>query len=230
MNAGAKLQLSSGHSGGGASDARSFYHNPNSLAGWDLTPEERAFATDPAWMLMKNRIVEKTVAFFAGLSTSMQERISDDPLLAEIRQTPPKISRGENFKGLPWVLLDYPRRFGKADLFAVRTLFWWGKYFSVTLHVKGSYKERWWPTIAEHSRELGTAGFHIGIADNEWRHELEEDNYRPLQGMNASEREAIAGAHHFLKLSAKCSLSHGDETGVLLLRLHDTVMNVLEKG
>ncbi|MDP4215755.1 MAG: hypothetical protein Q8927_06100 [Bacteroidota bacterium] len=228
MNAGAKLQLSSGHSGEGAADAASFYHNPNSPAGWDLTPEERAFAAEPAWMLMKNRIVGKTVSFFGGLATSMQQRTSGDPHLSEIRQTPPKISRGENFQGLPWVVLDYPRRFGKQDIFAVRTLFWWGKYFSVTLHLKGSYKARWWQTIRERSDELEAAGFHIGIAGNEWRHELEDDNYRPLKGMNAAEREAIAGAHDFLKLSAKCGLSHGDETGPLLLRLHDTVMGVLE--
>jgi hypothetical protein len=48
--------------------------------------------------------------------------------------------------------------------------------------------------------------------------------------MKAADRDAIAGANEFLKLSAKCGLSGGDETGVLLLRLHDTVMKVLEKG
>ena len=55
----------------------------------------------------------------------------------------PKISKGENYKGLPWLVLDYPRYFNKEDIFAIRTLFWWGNFFSITLHISGKYKMRY---------------------------------------------------------------------------------------
>ncbi len=238
---GAKIQLSSGHSEDqGTGDPR-FYHNISTIgAGWALSPEEAAFVADPGWILMKNRIIARTVAFFAELGASMQNR--DIPgnrpnqpggdgvageVLREIRQTPPRISKGENYRGLPYVVLDYPRRFGREDVFAIRTLFWWGNYFSVTLHLKGRYKDMFVTVIRERLSTLAGAGFHIGISDDEWRHELEEDNYRALAGLDGGSLDRIFSGKGFLKLSAKCGLHHGEATGSILLQLYDTVMEVI---
>ena len=55
-----------------------------------------------------------------------------------IVQSTPKIAKGENYLQLPYVLLDYPRCFDKENIFAIRTMFWWGNFFSITLHLSGS--------------------------------------------------------------------------------------------
>jgi hypothetical protein len=238
---GAKIQLSSGHSEDQGAGGPRFYHNISTIrAAWGLSPEEAVFVGDPGWILMKNRIIGRTVAFFAELGAVMQNR---DPSgngadrqsgggvaeegLREIRQTPPRISKGENYRGLPYVVLDYPRRFGRDDVFAIRTLFWWGNYFSVTLHLKGLYKDMFVDVIRERIPTLAGAGFHIGISDDEWRHELDEDNYRPLAGLDAGSPGGIFPEKGFLKLSAKCGLDHGEATGPVLLQLYDTVMEVI---
>ena len=70
-----------------------------------------------------------------------------DRLPAEVAEISPKISKGENYNGLPYVMFDYPRFFTKENVFAVRTFFWWANYFSVTLHLKGEYKEMFAETI-----------------------------------------------------------------------------------
>jgi hypothetical protein len=248
---GAKIQLSSGHSEGEGTGGTPFYHNIKTGTdmgmggaigtGWTLSPEESAFVADPAWILMKNRIIVRTVAFFAELGGWMQGRepaaLVEGPVqsqasvnLQAIRQTPPRISKGENYKGLPYVVLDYPRRFGRDDVFAIRTLFWWGNYFSVTLHLKGRYKDLFLAAIRQHISVLGSAGFHIGISDDEWRHELEEDNYRALTGMDAAALNKIFLGKGFLKLSAKCGLQHGEATGAILLQLYYTVIQVINSA
>lgn len=52
----------------------------------------------------------------------------------------PKISKGENYEGLPWVMLDYPRNFNNhTGHFAGRILFWWGNYFLVQVQVSGKF-------------------------------------------------------------------------------------------
>src|ERR1700743_3182070 len=84
----------------------------------------------------------------------------------------PKISRGENYRGLPWVMLDYPRVFGREDVLAIRTMFWWGHGFSVTLHLKGKYQELFLPVIRRRQHELSAQGFYMGVGADEWRHEL----------------------------------------------------------
>lgn len=139
----------------------------------------------------------------------------------------PKISRGENYKGLPWVVLDCPRAFGREDVLAIRTLFWWGHYFSVTLHLKGKYKDMYLPVIREHIHVLAGASFHLSISDDEWRHELDSDNYQPVaEGMDTTTLDERT----FLKLSAKCELDRWEEADSVLLELYRILVGILAAG
>ena len=86
----------------------------------------------------------------------------------------PKISKGENYRGLPYVMLDYPRLFGREEVLAIRTFFWWGHGFSVTLHLKGGYRERISAGIATTLGGIGGGGipcrgFAGGVAARAWR-------------------------------------------------------------
>jgi len=233
MNA-AKIQLSSGHNEPRGAGEPGIYHNINILKEWDVSPEEAALVTNAGWILTKNAIIGKALALFGELSGILQERWRNEAWpegqqeLQAILQVPPRISKGENYKGLPWVVLDYPRCFGRDDVLAVRTLFWWGHYFSVTLHLKGSYKEMFLPVIRDHLPLLGAAGFFIGVSDDEWRHELGQDNYRPVDPGATSEMDAILGRQAFLKFSAKCDLHHWNQAGELLLRLSEIVIQALK--
>ncbi|HMH20736.1 MAG TPA: hypothetical protein VK563_03120 [Puia sp.] len=207
MNA-AKIQLSTGHNEAQGTGGPTIYHNIKK--GWEISPEESALVSDAGWIFTKNAIIGKALALFGELSGILQERwrkevwpegqgdmlgradMPEEKGMTEekamkgqmdisgILQAPPRISKGENYKGLPWVVLDYPRYFGRDHVFAVRTLFWWGNYFSVTLHLKGNYKAMFLPVIRENLSLLDGAGFMICVSDDEWRHELGQDNYQPL--------------------------------------------------
>jgi hypothetical protein len=52
---------------------------------------------------------------------------------------PYKISKGENYKGLPYTVLDYPRHYSKTDIFAYRAMFWWGHGYIFTMLLQGKY-------------------------------------------------------------------------------------------
>jgi hypothetical protein len=147
-----------------------------------LSVEELRLVTDPAWILTKNSIIRKVVEMFGELSGEWRGLVT--------AVTEPKISKGEQHKGLPWVMLDYPRLFGKEDVLAIRTMFWWGHCFSVTLHLKGKYLRLYLPVILAKRIELEGAGFRPGIADDEWEHE-----HRPGTWSDA------IGDRPFLKLS-----------------------------
>ncbi|MHA4811872.1 hypothetical protein ACX0G9_27500 [Flavitalea flava] len=173
--------------------------NPANL---QLSPEELALISDSSWILTKNATMARIIAFFADLSEEMKSLWP--------HTTNPKISKGENYNGLPYVVLDYPRLFGREDVLAVRTLFWWGHYFSVTLHLKGRFQESLLPVIKENLKKLSELGFHISISDDEWKHEIEADHYTPIEEINESDLEGRMTNHPFLKLSAKCPLEAGN--------------------
>src|SRR5271169_1886033 len=100
-----------------------------------LSAEEMRLVSDPAWILTKNSIIRKVVELFAELSGQWRGMLSGIGWTEVSRGGmagswgDPKISRGEQYKGMPWVMLDYPRVFGKEDVCAIRTMFWWGHYF-----------------------------------------------------------------------------------------------------
>jgi hypothetical protein len=185
-----------------------------------LSPEEMQLVTDPAVILTKNSVMAKVIETMAGLSEGY--RAVWEEVDRGFGATSPKISRGENYRGLPWVMLDYPRFFGREEVFAIRTMFWWGHAFSVTLHLKGRYKALCLPVIEQNWPVLVAAGFHIGISGDEWRHEHLPDNYGVISGA-----EDLKRGTEFLKLSAAVGLHRWETVPESLTSMFKTLIAVL---
>ncbi len=207
-----------------------------------LSAEEMRLVTDPAWILTKNSVMGKVVEMMAGLSGHWRaeaearkaeaearkaetgvrgvESAGGETLLMELMRKEPKISKGENYKGLPWVMLDFPRVFGREEVCAIRTLFWWGHAFSITLHLKGEYVRIFLPSIMQRREELVAAGFGVAISDDEWAHEHTDGTYGPLGAAGAGERA-------WFKLSARVGLEYWDEAPERLSGLYGQLLDVL---
>ena len=96
-----------------------------------LSTEEEALVCRTDWILTKNRIIEKIKALFASLQTQQQGTFElSQSFYDEELQSTPKISKGENYRGLPYLVLDYPRFFNKEDIFVIRSFFLVGQFFS----------------------------------------------------------------------------------------------------
>jgi len=180
-----------------------------------LSAEEMRLVGDATWILTKNSVMGKVMGMFAELSEAYKpvwadgvKRLGERAPDRDFPETTPKISKGENYKELPWVILDYPRFFGRDDIFAIRTMFWWGHEFSLTLHLKGKYKELFLPDITRFSLELDGADFMVSVSDDEWQHEHVPENYQPLWG-----NEDVTAERPWLKLSATVSLDDWDKAG-----------------
>ena len=163
-----------------------------------LSTEELQIVTDCSFILTKNRIIGKVYAFFDDLS---QMYVLNNQLPALFSTIPPKISKGEQYHGLPYLMLDFPRIFDKKDIFAVRTFFWWGNFFSITLHLKGSYQQQCLYSVLENFELLKEVGFLMATSTDEWEHHPIEGNYINLKDVDVSDFAALAGNHPFLKLS-----------------------------
>ena len=172
----------------------------------ELSEEELSLAQNARMILTKNNIIQKTIILFGLIAEQMQADIANTILPEEIKSVSPKISKGENYKGLPYVMLDYPRLFGSQNIFAIRTMFWWGNYFSTTLHLKGDYKTRYQLPIQKNISFLADHKFSISVSEDEWKHEHAE-NYISLFGITENELVHIIGGKLFLKISAITELS-----------------------
>ena len=90
-----------------------------------------------------------------------------------------KISRGENLEGLPWINMDCPGWFKHDHVFSIRYLFWWSRFFSVTLHVAGDYLHLLKNDAVERSSEF--ANTFICVNNTPWKYHYGTENYLPAK-------------------------------------------------
>ncbi len=131
----------------------------------------------------------------------------------EVIEIPPKISKGENYKGLPYLILDHPRFFGKDDHFAIRNMFWWGNFFSITLHLSGNYKSKYADKIESSFKFLKDESFSIGVSNDQWEHHFEKSNFLPLKEMSGATFKDYLANKEFIKLAKQFSLEEWDNAG-----------------
>jgi hypothetical protein len=183
-----------------------------------LSAVEMDLLTNADWILTKNLVVKKA----QRLLEEVQQNISDYSkqhstiFPAEVIAVSPKISKGENYIGLPWLMLDYPRYFDKENIFAIRTMFWWGNFFSSTLHLSGKYKEKYSNTIKNLYDELCRNEFYTCINEEQWHHHLEKENYLPVKSFTANDFADHVKKRLFIKLSIELSFSQWDNAIQLL--------------
>ncbi len=187
-----------------------------------LSAFEQQLVNDPAWILTKNRIIEKVYLLFGSLSEQYRQTSFIQNLPAAVTATAPKISKGENYEGLPYVMLDYPRCFGKEDVFAVRTFFWWGHYFSITLQLKGLYLQQYLPALLSNEKKLQENDVWMNVGNEEWQHHFRSNNMLLLK-----EHSETLQDKEVLKLAFLCSLKNWDEAETILTKKFQLLLKTI---
>lgn len=168
-------------------------------------PAEMELVSSPDIILTKNAILQKIRSFFEEVQMKQQDILKkySSQLPEEVLKISPKISRGENYKGLPWLVLDNPRHFQHNNIFAIRTMFWWGKFFSITLHLSGKNKNDLLKNLTDNVSLLAKNDFYIFNGTKEWEHDIDPASYKKLSAINEDELRKIFSANSFLKLAIK---------------------------
>jgi hypothetical protein len=190
-----------------------------------LSREERELVANPAIILTKNKIIEAVMELFGQLSheeiaftNEFRDRLPD-----QLYVHPPKISRGENYLRLPWVMLDFPRDFKTENALAVRHFFWWGNFFSSTLQVSGLFKEKLVKKIDQWPEDT-----YICVHASPWEHHLELDNYIPVSSLSRTEINYLLEQKDFIKLALVIPLGKWDDVPAFLLNCFRSWMNLVQ--
>lgn len=189
-----------------------------------LSAFEQQLVTDASWILTKNRIIEKVYMLFGNLSEHYKQVPLLQQLPAETFSTSPKIAKGENYEGLPYVMLDYPRCFKKEDTLAIRTFFWWGNFFSITLQLKGKYLQQYAGVIQQNIGNSAIEELWINTGDEEWMHHFRNDNM-----MRIAEHQQNISDKKLLKLAVQCKLEEWDNVEVKLATSFQQLLELLQE-
>lgn len=191
------------------------------MANVKLSEQEMEIVLNSEFILTKNRIIEQVKAMFAQLAAEYATLMGPYPQLSELQTNQAKISRGEQFLGLPYLILDYPRIFGKEDILAVRSFFWWGHFFSISLLLTGHWKEKYQQSILG---DKNLSAWEIDLSDSPWHHENIQT--LPLSDVKWEKVQS----HSFLKITTHLPLLHWAGAPDFFVQKFDEIIRMLAKA
>ncbi|MEP6684581.1 MAG: hypothetical protein ABJA35_15025 [Parafilimonas sp.] len=195
----------------------------------ELSKNELELVTSSEFILTKNRIIEKVYNLFGLLSETYKNvlHLHKENLPHEIITSSPKIYKGENYLTLPYVLMDHPRVFSKDDVFAIRSFFWWGNYFSITLHLSGKYLQLFKNSIQQKLNNAIIYDYFICVNDEQWQHHFEETNYKLLKEIDSAQEHLNKP---FFKIAKQLSLQKWNDAEDFYLKNYTSLLEIIAAG
>ena len=173
-----------------------------------FTPTELKTLHNSKFFEIKSSATKKIDAMLASVRDTLKEEIEKNNFRfpKEVDTRMGKIFRGENYNGLPYLILDYPKYFSKASVFAFRALFWWGNFFSFTLHLQGKALEKQREKLISRIPSLKKKNIYFCVNDNPWQYHYEKDNYLLIDKIPPARLKQLLKEKKFIKLSRKIPL------------------------
>jgi hypothetical protein len=192
-----------------------------------LSEKEAELVQNTDWILTKNVILKKAWALLETVQQEQKQYLqsSKHNLPEEILKTSAKISKGENYKELPYLVLDFPRFFVQENIFAIRTMFWWGNHFSITLHLSGNCKKIFEEKILASFPLLKE--FSLCVNNDPWEHHFEKSNYQFVRELGMADYENLVREKSFIKLAKKIPLEKWDDAPSILFSYFKEIIVVL---
>ncbi|KER10918.1 MAG: hypothetical protein HY22_01740 [[Candidatus Thermochlorobacteriaceae] bacterium GBChlB] len=180
-----------------------------------FTSDEIALLSSRTAFDLKFQATEKLKTLMGGIRDTYLKLVEPDKLLAppETDFKRGQIAKGENYEGYPYVMLDFPKFYGRNDIFTYRTMFWYGNYFIFSVILSGSSLQRYHARLEEHYDDL--AAKHLNLAKDDlwdWR----EHATIPIIAENRDDILNLLERLPFLKITRHLSPDAlADESGVL---------------
>ena len=186
----------------------------------------------PDFFYTKHAALQKVMELLSETEKVLREIVEKHPFLGEHTNiVSPKIFRGENYRKLPYMVLDYPRRFSTETIFAFRTMFWWGKEFSFTLHLQHAALDHFRNAIAKNISMLAGKQFYYAVYKTPWEYHFDPENYIPLDDLmkKADFTNEMLSAP-FIKLSRKIPIAEFEKAGNYAGETFEELLMILKKN
>ncbi len=166
-----------------------------------LTQQQLELINNKDIILQKRKAIKEISLLLTDLNYQLIQLLQQFQVNERILQKHGKISSGENYRLFPYLVLDYPRIFNKENVFAFRSMFWWGHYFSFTFHASGNFISD--ININKLENDIKGKNFFWCIHPSPFHYYFEKDNYIPIEEANTYINEN----RNFIKISRMLQLS-----------------------
>lgn len=167
-----------------------------------LNPDEEKVFFDVDFLRRKRAISEKVFDSLTEYQRNVIQLLTTLPRehhISAFTNKNAKISRGENYGGLPYFMLDYPREFNIQNTFAIRTMVYWGNFYSFTLQTSGEnqifFSNKFLAKVTEFN------DYYCCVGDTPWGYHYHQDNYQLISSLEQQKISELLYNKSFFKLS-----------------------------
>ncbi len=177
-----------------------------------FSDEEMALVQDERLLRIKQSVIKKIHQLLIETENKLRPIVftKSKTLTEYTLARSGKISRGENYQDLPYLVLDFPRQFSQDAIFAYRTMFWWGNFLSCTLHLQGTALEKFRDNLLNNLSNLRNDVFFC-VAPTPWEYHYGKENYRLTQEIPIEKLKEWIATKDFIKISRKLPLEKYDQ-------------------
>jgi hypothetical protein len=194
-----------------------------------LSKREREALSEHEFFSTKKIITQKIYQSLANIVEMVNERriFSRTEFPKDTDSTTGKISKGENYLGLPFLILDFPRNFHPDSLFTIRTMIWWGNFLSSSLLLSGKEFSKRKQKVLDHYDFLSENNVGLCINNSPWHHHFEEDNFVSMKKLSCNKVEELLSEKIFLKLGRKIPIRKINQLEIFALESFEIYSKVL---
>ncbi len=168
-----------------------------------FSKEESSLIADKIFFDRKREVSKKIRTAFSQIRDELRNSMTPERYLTppEVDFTKGKLSGGEKHYDLPYIYLDFPRRFTKSSIFAYRSLFWWGHHFLFTLILAGDSLPDYQKRVLSGWDRLAARGDYVAVTDDPWEWRKDDGFFRRIQSAETESLEEGIVRLPFLKLT-----------------------------
>jgi hypothetical protein len=195
----------------------------------EFTKKEYHLLNDYQFFDIKASITSKILNLFAHVEDRIRLGIKEKSyhFPEKIAATPGKISKGENYQNCPYIVLDYPRLYSREKIFAFRSIFWWGHYFSNAMIIGGHAYHQYIPRILEITGELKNRDWYLCVYRTPWKLENLPWNYVQFSHLTNEQIRGRLQKYPFIKIARIYALDHYKNLGRETVHFLSDLMNLI---
>lgn len=132
---------------------------------------------------------------------------SETVLPIKLSKLPGKVTKGNNHKGFPFQVSDFPSSLSNTHTFSFRSVIWYAHHFSFSLILSGEMKAK----FSIDFKGLSDKGYSILLSENIWETDLYHEPHLNLNPRNFHEAQMLFSKRDKFKIFKTFSLNHIDE-------------------
>ncbi len=181
---------------------------------------------------LKRQVNQKLYTLFEQIKTSLKDTVQHKQFIfpSGTDSETGKISQGENFQAYPWVMLDFPKLFSKQDIFAFRTLFWYGHYFSFSLVLGGRSAEYYLPIFIKNKNTIFGRSLYFSTHEDPWQHDITSENSHLLDEIADDHIKKLVQQNGYLKITGRIQSNDTGEICKQVEEFYITMLKTLSGG